>query len=231
MYSKNTSYLLCVCKEQGSFSLCEQDFKQDYMYYAPEGCPRGTHTDRTAYTRLYQDDWSLAHYNPHLFPRCAAYKARYARAPLRDAKQGCPHRPQGAKRACPVQKSAPRLTISRRTRSPRTGGGGAPLGLHCDTSSRGHLSCYETPGDPHLGHCPHMCSPRCSPRWGFIYVCVSHSARPRFVRGPFSVAAARQLSHSGLAESPFFFMQALWNQRRHTLHCHTAVLDWDVQHA
>ena len=116
VYSKNTSYLLCVCKEQGSFSLCEQDFKQDYMYYAPEGCPRGTHTDRTAYTRLYQDDWSLAHYNPHLFPRCAAYKARYARAPLRGAKQGCPHRPQGAKRACPVEKSAPRLTISRRTR-------------------------------------------------------------------------------------------------------------------
>ena len=45
------------------------------------------------------------------FFRCAAYKARYARAPLRGAKQGCPHRPQGAKRACPVQKSAPRLTI------------------------------------------------------------------------------------------------------------------------
>ena len=127
VYSKNTSYLLCVCKEQGSFSLCEQDFKQDYMYYAPEGCPRGTHTDRTAYTRLYQDDWSLAHYNPHLFPRCAAYKARYARAPLRDAKQGCPHRPQGAKRACPVQKSAPRLTISRRTRM-RRGRISGPLG-------------------------------------------------------------------------------------------------------
>ena len=26
VYSKNTSYLLCVCKEQGSFSLCVQDY-------------------------------------------------------------------------------------------------------------------------------------------------------------------------------------------------------------
>ena len=43
-------------------------------------------------------------------------KAHYARAPLRGAKQGCPHRPQGAKQVCPVQKSAPRLTISAQTR-------------------------------------------------------------------------------------------------------------------
>ena len=35
---------------------------------------------------------------------------------LRGAKRGCPHRPQGAKRVCPGQKCAPRLTFSRRTR-------------------------------------------------------------------------------------------------------------------
>jgi len=36
---------------------------------------------------------------------------------LRGAKRGCPHRPQGAKRVCPGQKCAPRLTFSPRTRT------------------------------------------------------------------------------------------------------------------
>ena len=44
--------------------------------------------------------------------------------------------------------------------SPGTGGGGATLGLHCDTYSRGQMPCYAAPGVPHLGPCPHSCSPR-----------------------------------------------------------------------
>ena len=56
--------------------------------------------------------------------------------------------------------------------SPGTGGGGAPLGLHCDTSSRGHMPCYAAPGVPHLGPCPHSCSaPGDAPGY-HMYVCM-----------------------------------------------------------
>ena len=70
--------------------------------------------------------------------------------------------------------------------SPRTGRGGANLGLHCDASSRGHLSCCETPP----GALPTQVQPQvCSPRWG-LYVCVrvmphpySHQSTPLIKKG------------------------------------------------
>ena len=40
--------------------------------------------------------------------------------------------------------------------SPGTGGGGATLGLHCDTYSRGQMPCYAAPGVPHI-ICMYVC--------------------------------------------------------------------------
>ena len=53
--------------------------------------------------------------------RCAGKRARSARRRSAAPKQGCPHRPQGAKQACPRQKNDPRLLISRLTRKVRLG--------------------------------------------------------------------------------------------------------------
>ena len=59
--------------------------------------------------------------NSAKFSCCAGKRARSARRRSAAPKQGCPHRPQGAKQACPRQKNDPRLLISRLTRKVRLG--------------------------------------------------------------------------------------------------------------
>ena len=50
------------------------------------------------------------------------------------------------------------------------------MGLHSETSSRGHTLCCAAPGVPHLGPCPDSCSPRCSPRWIVVAEALHHGA-------------------------------------------------------
>jgi hypothetical protein len=55
------------------------------------------------------------------------------------------------------------------------GGRGHTGASLCDTASRGHIYCCETPGDPHLGPCPHSCSPSAGDAPGshmHMYVCM-----------------------------------------------------------
>ena len=96
--------------------------------------------------------------------------------------------------------------------SPRTGGGGANLGMHDETPTRGHNVCYETPGHPHLGPCPDICSPRCSPRWGYIHMSISPASHgARFAHGS-SLAVARAMDARG----------AGWRSSPHSKLCSSA---------